>query len=79
MRHSPNETYVATLNPAVIKCEISNIKVWHTFNRMILDTGCPQNVAKKVWFDCFIDTLDSKFLTQIKRYSSKRKFKFGGG
>ena len=79
MRHSPNETYVATLNPAVIECDIPNIKVSHTFNHMILDAGCPQNVARKMWFGSFIDTLDSKFLTQIKRYSSERKFKFGGG
>ena len=28
---------------------------------------------------CFIDTLDCKFLTQIKWYSSECKFKFGGG
>lgn len=28
---------------------------------------------------CFIDTLDSKFLTQINQYSRKRKSKFGGG
>ena len=34
-----NETYVATLNPAVIECDILNIKVSHIFNQMILDTG----------------------------------------
>ena len=79
MRYSPNEAYVATLNPAVIECDISNIKVLHKSNHMILDTVCPQNVAGKVWFDYFIGTFDTKFLTQIKQYSSKRKFKLGGG
>ena len=79
MKHSPNEAYVATLNPAVIECDISNIKVLHKFNHMILDTVCPQNVTGKVWFDYFIGTFDTKFLTQIKQYSSKRKFKLGGG
>ena len=34
-----NETYVATLNPAVIECDILHIKVSHIFNQMILDTG----------------------------------------
>ena len=55
MRHSPNETYVATLNPAVIDYDILNIKVSHTFNHMILDTGCLHNVGGKVLSDCFID------------------------
>lgn len=29
------------------------------------------------WFDLFIDKLDGKVLTHIKRYSSERKLKFG--
>ena len=57
MRHLPNETYVATLNAAVlymyiyiyiyILYDILNIEISHTFNHMILDIGCPQNVAGK--------------------------------
>ena len=35
MRHSPKETYGAILNPAVIECDILNIKVSHTFKHMI--------------------------------------------
>ena len=46
---------------------------------MILDTGYPQNFAGKILFDLFIETLDSKILTQIKRYFSERKCKFEEG
>lgn len=41
----------------VIKCDVSIIKVSHIFNYMIFDKRCPQNIATKVWFLCFIDFL----------------------
>lgn len=44
-RRPRNESYVATVKLNVIECDISNIKVLHT---LILDTGCPQNVAGEV-------------------------------
>ena len=43
---------------------------------MILDTGCPKNVAGKVWVDCFIDSLNIDLAEKVKTYLSKRTFKF---
>ena len=45
---------------------------------MILDTGCPKNVAGKVWVDCFIDSLNIDLAEKVKTYLSKRIFKFRG-
>ena len=45
---------------------------------MILDTGCPNNVAGKVWVDCFIDSLNIDLAEKVKTYLSKRTFKFRG-
>ena len=45
---------------------------------MILDTGCPKNVAGKVWVDCFIDSLNIDLAEKVKTYLSKRTFKFWG-
>ena len=46
---------------------------------MILVTGCPKNVAGKVWVDSFIDSLNVGLAEKVKAYPSKSTFKFGGG
>ena len=46
---------------------------------MILDTGCPKNVAGKVWVDYFINSLNIDLAEQVKTYPIKSTFKFGGG
>ena len=46
---------------------------------MILDTGCPHNVAGKMWADCFVVSLDERMAAKVKKMHSKNKFKFGCG
>ena len=46
---------------------------------MILVIGCPKNVARKVWVDSFIDSLNVGLAEKVKAYPSKSTFKFGGG
>ena len=63
----------------VIECDASDVHARYALNHMILDTGCPQNVAGKMWADCFIESLDDRMTTKVKQMSSNSKFKFGGG
>ena len=42
----------------VVECDASDSFVYHAFNHMILDNGCPQNVAGNIWTNNFIETLD---------------------
>ena len=43
---------------------------------MILDTGCPKNVAGKVWVDCFIDSLNIDLAEKVKTISVKGHLNF---
>ena len=63
----------------VVDCKISDIYVGDTFSHMILDTGCPHNVAGKISVDCFFEGLSSKELKLVEKSPSTTKFKFGGG
>ena len=45
---------------------------------MILDTGCPKNVAGKVCDNFFIDSLNIDLVEKVKNIREKA-FKFGGG
>ena len=46
---------------------------------MILDTGCPRNVAGKVCENFFIYSLNIDLVEKVKTYPRKSTFKFGGG
>ena len=46
---------------------------------MILDTGCPQNVAGLVWTECFFDSMSDAMNSKVEKVESSNKFKFGGG
>ena len=46
---------------------------------MILDTGCPQKCSWKVWFDCFIYSLNIDLAEKVKTYPNKSTFKFEDG
>ena len=63
----------------VVDCKISDIYVGDAFNHMILDTGCPHNVAGKIWVDCFFEGLSNEELKLVEKSPSTIKFKFGGG
>ena len=63
----------------VVDCKISDIYVGDAFNHMILNTGCPHNVAGKIWVDCFFEGLSNEELKLVEKSPSTTKFKFGGG
>ena len=63
----------------VVDCKIPDIYVGDAFNYMILDTGCPHNVAGKIWVDCFFEGLSNEELKLAEKSPSTTKFKFGGG
>ena len=46
----------------LVDCKISDIYVGDAFNHMILDNGCPHNVAGKIWLDCFFEGLSNEEL-----------------
>ena len=46
---------------------------------MILDTGCPHNIADKIWVDCFFEGLSNEELKLVEKAPSTTKLKFGGG
>lgn len=63
----------------IIECDITDTRISHTLNHMIIDTGCPRNVAGLTWTKCFLDSLDTNMKALVKKSSSRNKFKFGGG
>ena len=64
----------------LIECDIAtDTHASHAFNYMILDTGCPQNVAGLTWAECFVDSLNDDMRQKVKRNTSVNKFKFGAG
>ena len=61
---SPNRTWAAQIQTSdIYKCDTLDIYVAESLNYMILDTGCPKNVAGWVWFHCFIEAIYSLFST----------------
>ena len=60
-----NATYVIS---NVVECNTSDSYASHAFNHLILDTGCPQNVAGNIWANNFTDTLDQKMQYKIETY-----------
>ena len=47
----PNRTWVAQIQTSdIYECDTLDIYVAESLNYMILDTGCPKNVAGQVWF-----------------------------
>ena len=50
--------YFRNVIHVVVECDASDSFVYHAFNHMILDNGCPQNVAGNIWANNFIETLD---------------------
>ena len=80
-----NHTFVASMsntneNDNVIECRSADTSAGGVaLNYMILDTGCPQNVAGSVWTDCFLDSMSDSMRKKVTEQSSSNKFKFGGG
>ena len=76
----PNRTFVAAMENDVIECQASDTtSSGMPINHMILDTGCPQNVAGFVWTQCFLDSMSEKMFNCVEKADSTNKFKFGGG
>ena len=73
-----NVTYMAASNQ-IFECDMSAVTVGDSLNHMILDTGCPQNVCGKAWFDCFVETFSPAEQSSIKKERSDNQYKFGGG
>ena len=59
----------------ITKCEVSNVFVLHAFNHLILNAGCPQNLARNIWVDGFANNIHENVL----EYSNNSMFKFGVG
>ena len=45
----------------------------------ILDSGCTKRVCSKTWLKCYLRSLISEELNNIKRERSETTFKFGNG
>ncbi len=69
-------TYYVNSNE-VNNCYVSEPSVGESFNYMILDTGSPQNVAGRIWTDCFLNSLDEDMTKKVLKERSNRWFKFG--
>ena len=46
---------------------------------MVVDTGCPENVAGIDWYKCYTDCLSEEQKSCIKQSTSDNKFRFGKG
>ena len=80
--HSESNKSSKTLvvgSSSVIECDVSDVYVGDSMNYMILDTGCPHNVAGKVWFQCYFDSLSVEERNSVEKCGSFSKLKFGGG
>ena len=53
--------------------------VGETFDKAIVDTGCPHTVAGMVWFKSYADTLSHKDKSSVCMFKSSNKFRFGDG
>ena len=47
------------------------------FKKVTLDTGCLKNVAGKKWLNGHMETLPPETITQVKKYPSSARFRFG--
>lgn len=78
-----NRTFMASINVEdenVIECRSANTsKGGVALSYMILDTGCPQNVAGSVWTQCFLESLSESMYEKVIEKTSNNRFKFGGG
>jgi len=75
-----NRTFVAAVDKNIIECQASETSSSGVpINYMILDTGCPQNVAGLVWTQCFLDSMSDRMFKCVEEIESESKFKFGGG
>jgi len=81
--HGENEIFIASMNVEeenVIECRSADTsKGGVALNYMILDTGCPQNVAGSVWTQCFLESMSESMHEKVTEQTSNNKFKFGGG
>lgn len=51
---NPARAFVVAMDNNIIECQASDTSsAGMSINYMILDTGCPQNVAGFVWIQCF--------------------------
>ena len=70
---------VEVVNDDVIECDASDVKVGESLNSMVVDTGCPENVAGIDWYKCYTDCLSEEQKSCIKQSTSDNKLRFGKG
>ena len=69
---------VTDQNEDAVECKIQNGFAGDALLHIVLDTGCPQNVAGRVQAKCFLDSLNEKEFSQVKKSPCQSKFKFSG-
>ena len=71
-KNLPNQIYLEHLsNDNIFECDLSNVYASHAFNLMILDTGCPKNIVRKVWFEYFTDIFNINLAEKVKTNPSE--------
>ena len=59
--------------------ECMDTLIGETLSMAVLDSGCTKTVCSKTWLNCYLESLNSEELDNIKREQSETIFKFGNG
>ena len=59
--------------------ECMDTLIGETLSTAVLDSGCTKRVCSKTWLRCYLESLSSEELDNIKREQSETIFKFGNG
>ena len=73
-RSNNEEADYVSLYSDTMKCFVGE-----TLGMAVLDSGCTKNVCGEGWLNCYLDTLTSDQLKNIKTSPSDANFKFGSG
>ena len=79
LKDNPDKRNATYGNSNVDESDVSDSYASHAFNHLILNTGCPENVAGNIWGNNYIQNLDQRMQYKIKTYTPNAKFKFGAG
>ena len=77
-KEAGNDDSMSLFNNDVKDCYLETF-LGETLNKAILDSGCINTVAGRIWIDNFLSCLDEKHLSEVKIRKESARFRFGDG